>query len=123
MSKKKKSLSTTSNKSNHTVAKRTQNGQESDEEDASSDEEDESEPMDFDRAFGNVSDALKIEHMDIYQKDGLINGLNTSEGDCYFDLSANIDLKTYTQPVLLSSTINLNSLAAVRILLLLDIEA
>lgn len=121
MSKKKKSLSTTSNKSNHTVAKRTQNGQESDEEDASSDEEDESEPMDFDRAFGN--DALKIEHMDIYQKDGLINGLNTSEGDCYFDLSANIDLKTYTQPVLLSSTINLNSLAAVRILLLLDIEA
>jgi hypothetical protein len=53
--------------------------------------------------------------MDIYRNDGLINGLNSSEGDSYFDLSTKLDLKTYTQPVLISSTINLNSLAAVSI--------
>ena len=76
--------------------------------------------MDFDRAFGTVSDALKIEHMDVYQNDGFINGLNTSEGDSYFDLSTKVDLKTYTQPVLISSTINLNPLAAVSIFLLLS---
>ena len=68
--------------------------------------------MDFDRAFGTVSDALKIEHLDTYQNDGLINGFNLSEGDSYFDLSTKIDLKTYAQPVLISSTLNLNSLAA-----------
>ena len=110
--KNKKSL----NKSNHGIGKRARNGKSSEEEDdRSSDEEDESEPMDFDRAFGTVADTLKIEHMDIHQNDGLINGLNTSEGDSYFDLSTKIDLKTYTQPVLISSTINLNCLAAVRI--------
>ena len=119
MNKKKKSVSTakSSTKSNHSLGKNGQNGKDSDdEEDQSSDDDyDESEPMDFDRAFGNVSDALKIEHMDVYHKDGFTNGLNVSEGDSYFDLSKNIDLKSYTQPVLLSSTINLNSLAAVRI--------
>lgn len=110
---KKKSAST---KSNHSLKKHGQNGKDSeDEEEPSSDDDgdDESEPMDFDRAFGNVSDALKIEHMDIYHRDGFTNGLNISEGDSYFDLSKNIDLKSYPQPVLLSSTINLNSLAAV----------
>jgi hypothetical protein len=69
--------------------------------------------MDFDRAFGTASDASKIEHLDIYQNNGIINGLNSSEGDSYFDLANKIDLKTYKQPVLISSTINLNSLASV----------
>jgi hypothetical protein len=112
--KKKKSLSITPNKSkrvgNVKTSKEIEDDESSDDDD---DDDDESEPMDFDRAFGTVSDASKIEHMNIYQNDSLINGLNTSEGDSYFDLSTKIDLKTYIQPVLISSTINLNSLAAV----------
>jgi hypothetical protein len=117
--KKKKSNSTTPNKTNHGTTKRGRNAKPSEqiEDDETSDDEDEdddeSEPMDFDRAFGHASDVVKIEHMDIYQNNGIINGLNTSEGDSYFDLSSKIDLKTYTQPALISSTINLNSLAAV----------
>ncbi len=114
--KKKSSNSTTPN---HIITKRGQNTKSSEpvEDDQSSDDEDddESEPMDFDRAFGTVSDASKIEHLDIYHKNGVMNGLNTSEGDSYFDLSSKIDLKTFIQPVLISSTINLNSLAAVRL--------
>jgi hypothetical protein len=77
--------------------------------------------MDFDRAFGHTSDVSKIEHIDIYQNNGIINGLNISEGDSYFDISTKIDLKTYKQPVLISSTINLNSLAAVIIFVLIKI--
>jgi hypothetical protein len=52
--------------------------------------------------------------MDIYQNNGNFDELNIHEGEIYFDLTNKIDLKTYTQPVLISSTINLNSLAAVR---------
>jgi len=114
--KKKKSVTITTNKSKHARNVKTSEEIEDDESsDDDDDEDDESEPMDFDRAFGSVSDASKIEHMDIYRNDGLINGLNSSEGDSYFDLSTKLDLKTYTQPVLISSTINLNSLAAVSI--------
>ena len=75
-------------------------------------DDDEKEPMDFEDAFGLVSDIPKLEHIDIYQN-GIIDDLNTVEGDSYFDLSTKIDLKTYTQPVLISSAINLNPLAAV----------
>jgi len=121
--KKKKSNPTTPNKTNHGITKRGRNTKTSeqieDEDEETSDDEDEddeSEPMDFDRAFGHASDVVKIEHTDIYQNNGIINGLNTSEGDSYFDLYSKIDLKTYTQPALISSTINLNSLAAVIIL-------
>jgi len=122
--KKKKSISTTANKPNHGITTRGRHAKPSeqveDEDDETSDddedEDDESEPMDFDRAFGHVADVLKIEHIDSYQTNEIINGLNTSEGDSYFDLSTKIDLKTYTQPVLISSTINLNSLAAVSFL-------
>jgi hypothetical protein len=115
--KKKKSVTITTNKSKHARNAKTSEEIEDDEssDDDDDDDDDESEPMDFDRAFGSISDASKIEHMDIYRNDGLINGLNSSEGDSYFDLSTKLDLKTYTQPVLISSTINLNSLAAVSI--------
>ncbi len=77
-------------------------------------DEDDNEPMDFERAFGSISDTPKLEHMDIYQTNGNFDNLNTHEGESYFDLTTKIDLKTYTQPVLVSSTINLNSLASVR---------
>ncbi len=78
------------------------------------DDDDETEPMDFERAFGTISDIPKLEHMDIYQNNGNFDDLNIHEGESFFDLTTKIDLKTYTQPVLISSTINLNPLAAVR---------
>jgi len=78
------------------------------------DDEDENEPMDFERAFGTISDGPKLEHMDIYQNNGNFDDFNIHEGESFFDLTNKIDLKTYTQPVLISSTINLNPLAAVR---------
>ena len=43
--------------------------------------------------------------------------LNGFEGDSFFDLSTKIDLKNFNQPVLVSSTINLNPLAAVSLIL------
>jgi hypothetical protein len=112
--KKKKSNSTTPNKH---ITTRRRNGKNSEqieeEDDETSDDDDESEPMDFERAFGSVTDVLKIEHKDMHENNGIIDGLNISAGDSYFDFSNKIDLKTYTQPVLVSSTINLNPLAAV----------
>lgn len=101
----KKKSKSISNKINHNRNSKTIEQNET----STEDDDDESEPMDFDRAFGHTSDNLKIEHMD----NGILNGLNISEGDTYFDLANKIDLKTYTQPVLITSTINLNSLAAV----------
>ncbi|CAF1389651.1 unnamed protein product [Adineta ricciae] len=84
----------------------------SDDNDEDEDEDDDAEPMDFERAFGTVSDTPKLEHMDIYQNNGTFDDHNVHEGETYFDLSSKIDLKTYKQPVLVSSTINLNPLAA-----------
>lgn len=77
------------------------------------DEEDDSEPMDFERAFGSSTDAPKLEHMDIYQNNGNFDDLHALEGESFYDLQSKIDLKNYVQPVLVSSTINLNPLAAV----------
>ena len=77
------------------------------------DEEDDSEPMDFERAFGSSTDAPKLEHMDIYQNNGNFDDLHALEGESFYDLHSKIDLKNYSQPVLVSSTINLNPLAAV----------
>jgi hypothetical protein len=113
--KKKKSITTTPTKYTPSITTR-RNAKTSAQDNETSnddDDEDESEPMDFERAFGSVSDIPKLEHIDIYHNNGTIDGLNTFEGDSYFDLLNKIDLKTYTQPVLVSSTINLNSLAAV----------
>ena len=109
-----------SKKANHSTTTRTQNAtnsQDNDEESeqTSDDDDDEHEPMDFERAFGIVSDSLKVEPTDTYQTNGDTNGLNAFEGELYFDLWSKVDLKTYTQPVLVSSTINLNPLAAVSI--------
>ncbi|UJR36831.1 hypothetical protein I4U23_029544 [Adineta vaga] len=84
----------------------------SDDGDDNEDDDDEHEPMDFERAFGSTFDSFKIEHKDIYQNNGTLNGLNTFEGDSFFDLTNKIDLKNFTQPVLVSSTTNLNPLAA-----------
>ena len=70
--------------------------------------------MDFQRAFGSVSDIPRLEHRDMYQHSGTLGGANANEGECYFDLSDRIDLKTFAQPVLVSTTINLHALAAVR---------
>ncbi|CAF1009471.1 unnamed protein product [Adineta steineri] len=109
----KRSVSAISNKNHHgtrTYRPNTKNSEHTEDEDEEVD--DESEPMDFERAFGSTSDTLKLEHKDIYHNKNSINGLNIVEGDSYFDLSNKIDLKTYTQPVLLSSTINLNLLAS-----------
>jgi len=116
--KKKKSNSTTPNKHGRGITTRRRNEKnseqiEEDDETSDDDDDDESEPMDFERAFGSVSDVLKIEHKDMHENNGIIDGLNISAGDSYFDFSNKIDLKTYTQPVLVSSTINLNPLAAV----------
>ncbi|CAF1211359.1 unnamed protein product [Adineta ricciae] len=112
----KNSNSKSTKKTNHNTNTRTQNAtnsQDNDEEsEQTSDDDDEHEPMDFERAFGIVSDSLKVEPIDTYQTNGDTNGLNAFEGELYFDLSSKIDLKTYTQPVLVSSTINLNPLAA-----------
>jgi hypothetical protein len=113
----------TSNKRARGIATRRRNPKTSEqekedenEENESSDDEDEdeNEPMDFERAFGTISDTPKLEHMDIYQNHGNFDDLHIPEGESYFDLTTKIDLKTYTQPVLISSTINLNPLAAVR---------
>jgi hypothetical protein len=79
----------------------------------STDDDDDGEPMDFERAFGSNADVPKLEHMDIYQNNGNFEDLHAIEGETFFDLQTKIDLKTYVQPVLLSSTINLNPLAAV----------
>lgn len=87
---------------------------ESDEED----DDDEGGPMDFERVFGTSSDIPKLEFMNVYQNTKLMDGLNTFEGESYFDLSTKIDLNTFKQPVLVSSTINLNPLAAVSFLYL-----
>jgi len=76
-----------------------------------SDEEKECEPMDFSRAFGSHADVAKVEHMDMENNNGGLNGLSQFDGDSYFDLTK-VDLKTFDQPVLISSTINLNPLAA-----------
>ncbi|CAF4545432.1 unnamed protein product, partial [Rotaria sp. Silwood1] len=76
------------------------------------DDDDENEPMDFERAFGSISDVPKLEHMDIHQNNGNFDDLNMHEGEFYFDLTTKVDLKSYQQPVLVSSTINLNPLAA-----------
>jgi hypothetical protein len=85
-----------------------QNTKNSDDEETSDDEK--NEPMDFERAFGSTADIPKLEHLDIHQNNGI---LNTFEGDSFFDFSTKIDLKNFNQPVLVSSTINLNPLAAV----------
>ncbi|UJR09324.1 hypothetical protein I4U23_013567 [Adineta vaga] len=119
--KKKKSLLSTSNKWNRNGAKRRRNSNNSEQEKdndneendtSDEDDEDDTEPMDFERAFGTVSDTPKLEHMDIYQNNGTFDVHNIHEGETCFDLTSKIDLKTYNQPVLISSTINLNSLAA-----------
>jgi hypothetical protein len=109
--KKKKSISTITNKHNHGNKGR-RNAKTDEDDETSDDDEDDDEcgPMDFERAFGSVSDIPKLEHIDIHQNNGV---LNTFEGDSYFDFSTKIDLKMFTQPVLVSSTINLNPLAAV----------
>jgi hypothetical protein len=52
--------------------------------------------------------------MDIYHTSGNFDDFNIHEGESFYNLTTKIDLKTYTQPVLISSTINLNPLAAVR---------
>ncbi len=113
--KEKKSISTISNKHSRGIIRRRRNAKNcehvEDADDETSDD-DEKEPMDFEDAFGLVSDIPKLEHIDFHQN-GIIDNLNTVEGDSYFDLSTKIDLKTYTQPVLISSAINLNPLAAV----------
>jgi hypothetical protein len=72
--------------------------------------------MDFERAFGTITDIPKLEHMDIYQTSGNFDDFNIHEGESFYDLTTKIDLKIYKQPVLISSTINLNPLAAVRII-------
>ncbi|CAF1417401.1 unnamed protein product [Adineta steineri] len=123
--KKKKSIFSPSNKRNRGMTTRRRNTKNSEQEkgddeneenettdDDEDDDEDDNEPMDFERAFGTVSDTPKLEHMDIYQNNGNFDDLNIHEGESYFDLTNKIDLKTYTQPVLISSTINLNPLAA-----------
>ena len=81
--------------------------------DEDDEDEDDNEPMDFERAFGSSTDVPKLEHMDIHQNNGNFEDLHTLEGEAFFDLTAKIDLKAYAQPVLISSTINLNPLAAV----------
>ncbi|CAF4041832.1 unnamed protein product [Rotaria sordida] len=83
-----------------------------DDDDDDDEDDDENEPMDFERAFGSISDIPKLEHMDIHQNNGNFDDLNIHEGEFYFDLTTKIDLKNYLQPVLISSTINLNPLAA-----------
>jgi len=85
------------------------------------DDDDENEPMDFERAFGTISDIPKLEHMDIYQTSGNFDDFNIHEGESFYDLTTKIDLKIYKQPVLISSTINLNPLAAVRIIRIIEI--
>ena len=94
-----------------------QNNQENESTEDEDEDEDENEPMDFERAFGTNSDLPKLEHMDVYQNHGNFEDLNVHEGEGFYDLSSKIDLKTYTHPVLVSSTINLNPLAAVSDLL------
>ena len=84
-----------------------------DDDDDEDDDEDDNEPMDFERAFGSNTDVPKLEHMDVHQNNGNFDDLHTLEGEAFFDLTAKIDLKAYAQPVLVSSTINLNPLAAV----------
>ena len=94
--------------------KQTENTQiESSDDDDDDDDDDENEPMDFERAFGSVSMTPKLEHMDIHQNSGNLNDLKMHEGELFFDLSTKVDLTNYVQPVLISSTINLNPLAAV----------
>ncbi|CAF4667148.1 unnamed protein product, partial [Rotaria sp. Silwood2] len=121
--KKKKIISTTPTKPSRGITTRGQNlktseqieddnNETNDEDD--DDDDDDSEPMDFERAFGSVSDIPKLEYMNIYENNKITDGLHNFEGESYFDLSTKIDLKTYAQPVLVSSTINLNPLAAVR---------
>lgn len=84
-----------------------------DDADETSDDEDESEPMDFERAFGSTSEIPKLDFMNNDQKHRMNDRLNTFEGELYFDFASKVDLNTYKQPVLVSSTINLNALAAV----------
>jgi hypothetical protein len=83
------------------------------EDDEDDEDEDDNEPMDFERAFGSSTDVPKLEHMDIHQNNGNFDDLHALEGDAFFDLTTKIDLKAYAQPALVSSTINLNPLAAV----------
>lgn len=93
------------------------NSSDEDADDDEDEEDDESEPMDFERAFGSNNDLPKLEHMDAYQNNTAFDDLHSLEGDSSFDLHSKIDLKLFNQPVLLSSTINLNPLAAVRFVL------
>lgn len=114
--KKKLKIKNSNSKSSKKTTYSTTKSQDNDDESghtSDDDDDDEHEPMDFERAFGIGADSLKVEPIDTYQTNGDTNGLNTFEGESYFDLSSKIDLKTYTQPVLVSSTINLNPLAAV----------
>lgn len=120
---KKKSITSIGNKRCHGLSTRRQNiktehdkideNEQIETSDEDDDDEDENEPMDFERAFGTVSDVPKLEHMDIHQNNGNFDDLNIREGEFFFDLHSKIDLKNYQQPVLISSTINLNSLASV----------
>ncbi len=121
--KNKKSVITASNKRGRSVGARRRNQKNSEEEkedendeneSSDDDDEDENEPMDFERAFGSTSDVPKLEHMDIYHNNGNLDDINILEGESFYDLTTKNYLKNYTQPVLISSTINLNSLAAVR---------
>ena len=50
--------------------------------------------MDFELVFGSLSDASKLECVNIHQNDEITNILNTLEGESYFDLCTKIDLKT-----------------------------
>lgn len=113
----KKPLNAMGTKSNCSLTTRFNTKTEEDQNETSGDEEDddddESEPMDFERAFGSSSDLPKLEHMDIHQNNGNFDDLNIREGEFYFDLTSKVDLNNYQQPVLISSTINLNPLAAV----------
>ncbi|CAF3421995.1 unnamed protein product [Rotaria socialis] len=114
--KKKKPITTVGHKGNRGFTARRRNTKDAEQGDENkqmeTSDDDENEPMDFERAFGSVSDVPKLEHMDIHQNNGDFNDFNIREGEFYFDLPAKIDLKMYQQPVLISSTINLNPLAA-----------
>ncbi|CAF3181802.1 unnamed protein product [Rotaria sp. Silwood2] len=52
--------------------------------------------------------------MDIHPNNGNFDDRNIHKVELYFDLTNKIDLKNDLQPVPISSTINLNSLATVR---------
>jgi len=40
--------------------------------------------VNFEHAFGSISETPKLEHMDIYQNNGNIDDINILEGDSFF---------------------------------------